>query len=57
MRAKPMSQTSEERRIDRELKHYIRVMGTENKAMLLLVAREATQPGTMNKLLFDAKAL
>lgn len=50
-------QTPEQRRIDRELDARIRAMGPEARAMMLVVAREAVQPGTIHQMLFTARAI
>ncbi|HSW45700.1 MAG TPA: hypothetical protein VLM89_09020 [Phycisphaerae bacterium] len=50
-------QTPEQRKIDRELQDRIRQMGPEARGMMLVIAREAVQPGTMHQMLFGARAI
>jgi len=49
--------THEERKINRELQIRIRQMGPEHRSALLVIAREIAQPGTMNQMLFNARAI
>jgi len=54
---KPIPFTKEERRINRELQDHIRHMGPEHRSVLLVMAREIAQPGTMHELLFNARSI
>jgi hypothetical protein len=49
--------TPEERRVDRELRRHVRHGGPEVRAALLIIARELTQSGSINELLFQAGAI
>jgi hypothetical protein len=57
MKTKQVRLTPEERRMDRELRRYVRTLDMESKAVLLLIARERARSGEVIDTLFRAQAI
>lgn len=56
-RTKPDLVTKEEWQVYYELRRHIDAMSAEERAMLLLIARETVQPGAMYQMMFNARAI